>query len=146
MTLFIDTTTNKKIFLMLANRSKIIYVKKINLKNNEDSFLPAIQNFLNLSNLEIQKIFFLAINVGPKNQSGKLASFSGTRAGAAFANAIKMSQKINLISISLKNMLNKQKIFGLIQNKIEQKKFSKIILPKYSHEPNITRPKKTFAK
>lgn len=93
-----------------------------------DELLPTIQKLLSRNNAEIQDIKGIIIFTGE-------GSFTGLRIGTTVANTLAYSINIPIVG-SIGDDWLQTGILGL-----ENVKLGSYVVPKYSSEPNITKPK-----
>lgn len=93
-----------------------------------DELLPAIQNLLSKNNLNLQDLKGIIVFTGE-------GSFTGLRIGTTVANTLAYSLEIPIVDSIGKDWLNS----GVI--KLEKTKPGSYVIPRYSSEPNITKPK-----
>ncbi len=93
-----------------------------------DELLPTIQQFLSDNDVELADLKGIIVFTGE-------GSFTGLRIGTTVANTLAYSNGIPIVSSSGKNWIT----LGL--KKLSKAKAGEFITPKYSSEPNITKPK-----
>ena len=119
--LIIDAT-NKNIFLLIITNNKSYTSEYINNRENFDKLSMLIFNFLENHKIKIENIEKIFINQGP----GK---FSGIRASLATAKALSLTNKIELIGFSSKDVIdnNYKKILDLYNKGLLNKNLIKPI-------------------
>ena len=87
ITLFIDTSDNKKITVgLIINGQKDIQTKRIT-SNKTQIILPMIDKVLKKHLLKLENLSGIQVNAGP-------GSFTGLRIGLAIANALSFALKV----------------------------------------------------
>ena len=123
MTLFIDTTKNNSIQIILKRDDGSALAKnkfKAPFKQAE-KLLPAIDRLLKVKKLKLSDLSGIAV----ENRGG---SFTALRIGAVTANALAYALRIPVVAAGSKKL------------KIKSQKFS-VIEPLYDREPEITAKK-----
>ena len=114
MQLLIDTTEQEKIILAIYSRSKLIRKKTIKVARISERLLPEIAKFMKTARITLRDLDKILVNPGP-------GAFSSTRTGVACANALAFALDIPVLQWP-------------------SGKISKVVLPVYDKEPNITQP------
>lgn len=127
--LYIDTTQNNNRFLLIRSQA-VIGESTFEVKNNSDSqFLSKLDSFMKFNRTSTNNIDNFLINVGP-------GTFTGTRIGVSFANALKLTRpEIKLVSIT--GQLSNDQIIGHVSQKDPD-----FLVPEYIGQPSITKTKK----
>ena len=94
--------------------------------------------FKELKKIDLNNIKYFATNIGPKNLNGKNASYTGLRISSVIGNTLNLANKIKLVSVVAVGNETMPIIVQKILKKIKNQDFSRLILPKYSNQPNIT--------
>jgi len=117
---------------MLVRDQKIVDRVSVQTQDNLDNqFLLEINKFLKKNDLNVQEITGLIVNTGP-------GTFTGTRTGVTFANALKLANdNLEIYEISGPDQSDEE-----IVNSLTLKPKDTILSPKYSQEPSITRSNK----
>ena len=123
--LFIDTSTINTVVAVLNNDKILDKVVWNGSGELSDSLLIKIDELLKKLNINLGDISSIAVNRGP-------GSYTGLRIGISTVNAISWSRKIPIRSARLEG----NKIIFLTPPSI------KAVIPIYSGQPNITKPKK----
>jgi tRNA A37 threonylcarbamoyladenosine modification protein TsaB len=126
--LYLDTT-GKISILILFNGQQIILRRELEIqKFSENRLLEEIDALLKKSATKISELDALIVNVGP-------GSFTGTRSGVAFANALKMA-KPELKLFAAKNPGSLEEILKSLSGSEAE-----MLVPFYYSQPSITKPK-----
>lgn len=121
MILFIDTTSNKDIFLALTDGKDLITeLREPSERLQAELLLPLIEKLLKQNKVKLADLDGIEVN----NHGG---SFTSLRIGVVTANALAFALGIPVIGIDKKD--------------VKKKKGISIIEPKYSFEPQITMKK-----
>ncbi|MBN1779265.1 MAG: tRNA (adenosine(37)-N6)-threonylcarbamoyltransferase complex dimerization subunit type 1 TsaB [Candidatus Buchananbacteria bacterium] len=131
MILFIDTADLKQLTIAVVQKDKIVDKKIISAQYRQsEKLLPGIDQLLRKNKLNLKKLTGLAVVVGP-------GPFTAIRIGIATANALAFSLNLPILSLDKKDIVDINQLPDLISKK-NHKKISKLAVPKYGKEPNIT--------
>ena len=129
MILVIDTTSKpKKIALYWPEKIKEV----TSWESNQIDPLEKIDNILKSNNLCLKDLKFIVVNRGP-------GSFTGTRIGIVIANTLSKSLNIPIIGIINKKNLDIISLAKRGYKKKDKTKSSRLAVPYYGQEPNITK-------
>ena len=115
-----DTSTEKFSISILKNNKVILNLSKILNKTYSKFLIPILKESLEQSKLDIKKINYILISLGP-------GSFTGIRLGIAAAKGLGIPHKINILGFNNMNTL-----INSIDNDIKGKKIVTIIKSKKS--------------
>ena len=106
-----DTSTEKFSLSILKNNKLILNLSKILNKTYSKFLIPILKKSLEKSKLDIRKINFILISLGP-------GSFTGTRIGVAAAKGLGMPYKINILGFNNMDILANSIDFNIKGKKI----------------------------
>lgn len=133
MYLLINTSSNEKMYLGVANRQGRLVVKQeVPGKFQQSSkLLPSIERILKRAGLKLTGLKGVAVISGP-------GSFTALRVGIATANGL--AYALNIPIIGVKDVQNKglNSLAIKAAKVLSKKKFSTIAIPAYGSQPNIT--------
>lgn len=128
MILVIRTDKPDAELLLFNENKKIDEHSWLAHRNLADELLPEIQILLKNNSASFDDLKGIIVFTGE-------GSFTGLRIGTTVANALAYSLSIPIVEASGDDWLN----LGLSQ--VKNTKPGKYVVPKYSSEPNITKPK-----
>lgn len=136
MTLFINTTEQNKIFVALIKDDKL----KAELESKgefqqSEKLLPLIKKLLKKNKIKSKDLGGIIVVSGP-------GGFTATRIGVVTANTLGFALGIPVAGIrKVEGATAKESIREGLK-RFKKVKAGEIVLPFYSQEPNITKPKK----
>jgi tRNA A37 threonylcarbamoyladenosine modification protein TsaB len=136
MILVINAIADNQLEVWLTDGANFYYKKVNNLKHSSDRIVVSIDQLLVKHKASVKKLRAVGVVTGP-------GRFSAVRLSVAIANALAFAWQIPVVGVSLDEIgdtdeLNKavtQQIFKKLTGK---KKLSKIVVPVYDGQPNIT--------
>lgn len=129
--LYIDSTQKTNVLTLIRDKQIVDRVSVQTQDNLDNQFLLEIDKFLKKNDLNVQEVAGLIVNTGP-------GTFTGTRTGVTFANALKLANdNLEIYEISGLDQSDEE-----IVDSLNSKPKNTILSPKYSQEPSITRSKK----
>ena len=93
-----DTSTEKFSISILKNNKIVLNLSKILNKTYSKFLIPLLKDSLEQSKLDIKKINYILISLGP-------GSFTGIRIGIAAAKGLGIPHKINILGYNNMNIL-----------------------------------------
>lgn len=119
MTLFIDTTNNDKMIIVLKKQGRVVVIKELVAgRAQAEKLLPAIDKILKHNQLNLKAI----TKVEVANQGG---TFTALRIGVITANTLAYALGIDVSGTAGKKSIIKSSNFQIVK-------------PVYHREPNIT--------
>ena len=132
MLLIINTTTQDYLEIILVGDRGEFKVKKIIGRYSQaEKLMPAIDKFLQAQKSPINQLSGLGVVTGP-------GGFTAVRIGVAVANALAWSLNLPLVGIRADEFSNNDDLVAKISDRINGLPRSKLVIPAYDLEPNIT--------
>ena len=122
---FIIDTAGENIFLKIISKEIEYNIKHENSRENFDTLVELIFNFINENNIELSKIDNIFVNQGP----GK---YSSIRSAISIVKALKISRKVNIYGY-YSSQIVKNNYYILLKLLKEGRLTKKFIQPKYSN-------------
>jgi tRNA threonylcarbamoyl adenosine modification protein YeaZ len=131
MILIINTSLVDQMEIILAEKPENFKIKKIKGKfNQSEKLLPAIDLLLK-NNKAIGKLKGIGVVVGP-------GGFTSVRIGVAVANALAYGFKVPVVGLRKDQFDGNNDLVAKIIKLQRSAKVSKLVMPFYDKEPNIT--------
>ena len=122
---FIIDTAGENIFLKIISKEIEYNIKHENSRENFDTLVELIFNFINENNIELSKIDNIFVNQGP----GK---YSSIRSAISIVKALKITRKVNIYGY-YSSQIVKNNYYILLKLLKEGRLTKKFIQPKYSN-------------
>ena len=122
---FIIDTAGENIFLKIISKDIEYNIKHENSRENFDTLVELIFNFINENNIELSKIDNIFVNQGP----GK---YSSIRSAISIVKALKITRKVNIYGY-YSSQIVKNNYYILLKLLKEGRLTKKFIQPKYSN-------------
>ena len=122
---FIIDTAGENIFLKIISKEIEYNIKHENSRENFDTLVELIFNFIHENNIELSKIDNIFVNQGP----GK---YSSIRSAISIVKALKITRKVNIYGY-YSSQIVKNNYYILLKLLKEGRLTKKFIQPKYSN-------------
>src|SRR3989338_10925899 len=132
MILIINTTDAKKVFIGLANKSRLIAQKEFTAQYQQaEKLLPEIDGLLKKQACQFESLKAIFVVSGP-------GPFTALRIGVVTANTLSWALKIPVIGLKLNEFKNEHDLTKKGLRKLRKTEAVDIIEPFYGKKPNIT--------
>ena len=132
MILIINTADNKRVFIGLFDKGKLVAKKQFQARYRQaEKLLPQINRLLESRSHRLKDIKGIAVVNGP-------GPFTALRIGVATANTLAWALKTPIAGIKLSEFKNIDDLVEVSEVKIKKARPGHIISPFYGQKPNIT--------
>lgn len=132
MILIINTTPSDYLEIILAEKKDSYQAKQVLGRFNQaEKLLPAIDKFLQAKKVKAEKIRAIGVVSGP-------GGFTAVRIGVAVANGLGYGLNLPVTGIKASEFKNNDELVLKIFEKVKIPTKTKLVMPYYDREPNIT--------
>lgn len=136
MILVINAITDNQLEVWLTDGANFYYKKVSNLRHSSDRIVTSIDQLLVKHKITVKKLQVIGVVTGP-------GRFSAVRLSVAIANTLAFAWQIPVIGVSLDEIGETEAAHKAVTQQIfkkfaGKKKLSKIAVPVYDGQPNIT--------
>lgn len=136
MILLLSTADSELMFIGLAQKGKLLAGHQLKARAAQsEKLILEIDKLLKSNKINLRSLKAVGVVSGP-------ASFTALRIGVATANVLAWGLNIPVIGLAKNDFTDFEDLAKKIHHKAKSKKFSKIVLPFYGLQANITKSKK----